>query len=338
MHKFSDGELSSYLASKIAGFGRITSVERFKAGQSNPTYLIDTSEGRFVMRAKPPGKLLKGAHAVDREFRVLSALANTDVPVPAVFHLSEDDSPIGTQFYVMDFVEGRILWDPALPDADDRAGIYDAMNQTLVALHKVDPEAVGLSDFGRPGNYFARQLTTWGKAYKAAETDPLPAADWLFDWLTEHMPEDDGLSCITHGDYRLDNMVFDAEAPTVKALLDWELSTLGHPFADLAYQMMMWGVPNSGRFKGLGGIDRAALGLPSNEAYAALYLERTGFKAPQSWSFYLAFMHFRFLAILQGVLARALQGNAANPMGHQEMRMAVEWLAMAGKSEASRAA
>ncbi|MEM8980441.1 MAG: phosphotransferase family protein [Pseudomonadota bacterium] len=332
MHQFSQDALARELSSHIPGFSKISGMRRFKAGQSNPTYQIDTPERTYVLRAKPPGKLLKGAHAVDREYRVMRALHQSDVPVPEVFYLSGETSALGAQFFVMEHIEGRIFWDPALPEIPARPEIYDAMNTTLAALHRVDPETVGLGDYGPPSGYYARQLATWGRAYKAAETEPLPDADWLQAWLLEAMPADDGLVCLTHGDFRLDNMIFAPDTARVSALLDWELSTLGHPFADLAYQMMMWRMPHAGPFKGLGGLDRAALNLPSDALYTERYIARTGFSAPESWVFYLVFAHFRFLAILQGVLARALQGNAANPLGNAETRSAVEWLASAGKA------
>ena len=210
-----------------------------------------------MLRAKPLGRLLKSAHAVDREFRVMKALSQTDVPVPKMLHLSGDESPMGTQFFVMEFLDGRIFWDPALPELaqKDRAPIYDAMNAALAALHSVDPALLGLSDYGKPGNYFERQVSRWSQQYKAAETQSLPDADYIMNWLTANMPEDDGASAIVHGDYRIDNMIFAKESPQILALLDWELSTLGHPLADLAYQCMHWRLPNAAEFKGLAGID-----------------------------------------------------------------------------------
>ena len=328
MHAFDAKKLETYLAAKVEDFTTLTEIERFKAGQSNPTYKVSSGSNTFVLRAKPPGKLLKGAHLVDREFQVMHALARTDVPVPKVHHLSGEDTPLGTQFFVMDFVPGRIFWDPLVKDANS---IYDAMNATLAKLHLVNVDAVGLSTIGRYGKYYARQFAIWDRAYRAAETEPLPDVDWLAAWISDHMPDDDGLLCLTHGDFRIDNMIFDIHRPQVVALLDWELSTLGHPFSDLAYQMMHWSLPNAGVFKGLGEIDRSAWGLPHNHAYIARYLARTGFAPPESWTFFFVFAHFRFLAILQGVLARGLQGNAANPLGSSETRSAVEWLAEEGR-------
>jgi aminoglycoside phosphotransferase (APT) family kinase protein len=229
--------LAPYLEAHVPGFSGLKSIEKFKSGQSNPTYLLTADSGRFVLRAKPPGQLLKSAHQVDREFRVMSALADTKVPVPKMLFLSPEDTPIGRMFYVMAFVEGRILWDPALPEAsgnEERSAIYDAMNKTLAALHDVDIEAVGLGDFGRPGSYFERQLGRWTSQYRASETGTVEAMERLISWLEAQLPPDDGLVGLVHGDYRLDNMIFSPHRPEVVAVLDWELSTLGHPYADLA--------------------------------------------------------------------------------------------------------
>ncbi|WP_027037640.1 phosphotransferase family protein [Mesorhizobium ciceri] len=308
--------LAPYLEANIPGFSGLAAVEKFKSGQSNPTYLLTAASGRYVLRAKPPGQLLKSAHQVDREFRVMSALAGTAVPVPAMLHLSAEDSPIGRMFYVMDFLDGRIFWDPALPEARDneeRAAIYNAMNHTLAALHEVDVEAVGLGDFGRPGNYFERQLARWTSQYRASETGTVTDMDQLIAWLETHMPADDGRISLVHGDYRLDNLIFAPDRPTVLAVLDWELSTSGHPFADIAYQCMQWRLPHASGFRGLGGIDRAALGLPSETDYVASYCRRRGLSGIGNWTFFLAFSFFRLAAICQGVFKRALDGNASNP-------------------------
>lgn len=313
---FDTKALGAYLADAIPGFGRLETVEKFATGQSNPTYLLTAQGRRYVLRAKPPGTLLKSAHQVDREFRVMQALAATDVPVPRVLHLSPEESPLGRMFYVMDHVEGRIFWDPALPEIarpGERAAIYDAMNETLTSLHAVDPQDVGLSDFGRPGNYFERQFTRWSGQYRASETAPIPAMDRLAEWLAGAMPPDDGAVAIVHGDFRLDNMIFHPSEPRVVALLDWELSTLGHPLADLAYQCMQWRLPHSSSFRGLGGVDRAALGIPSEQAYVAAYCRRRGLERIDHWTFLLAFSFFRLAAILQGVYRRAMDGNASNP-------------------------
>ena len=308
--------LAPYLEAEIPGFSGLASIEKFRSGQSNPTYLITAASGRYVLRAKPPGQLLKSAHQVDREFRVMKALAGTAVPVPEMLHLSAEDSPIGRMFYVMDFLDGRIFWDPALPEASDnaeRAAIYDAMNGTLAALHDVDVDAVGLGDFGRPGNYFERQLARWTSQYRASETGIIADMDRLIAWLETHLPAEDGLVSLVHGDYRLDNLIFAPDQPRVIAVLDWELSTSGHPFADIAYQCMQWRLPHASGFRGLGGIDRAALGLPSEEDYVAAYCRRRGLGGIGNWTFFLAFSFFRLAAICHGVYKRALDGNASNP-------------------------
>ena len=339
MHSFDHDELQSYLAGHVAGFTTLDAIDKFSDGQSNPTYKLTSGERRFVLRAKPPGKLLKSAHQVDREFRVMKALGPTDVPVPRMLHLSGDTSPMGTQFFVMEMVEGRIFWDPALPDLDTaaRGRIYDSMNAALAALHSVDPEAVGLGDFGKPGNYFERQVGRWSGQYRDAQTDPLPDADWVIDWLAANMVADDGASAIVHGDFRIDNMIFHPAEERVIALLDWELSTLGHPLADLAYQCMHWRLPHAGHFRGLAGVDRAAQGLPSEEDYVALYCERRGIARPDNWQFYVVFSYFRLLAILQGVLKRALDGNASNPRNTEMTRKVIEIMAQEARALASSA-
>lgn len=308
--------LAPYLETHVKGFQTLQSVRKFNAGQSNPTYLIEAESGRYVLRAKPPGELLKSAHQVDREYRVMNALRNTAVPVPEMLHLSGEDSPIGRMFYVMAFVEGRILWDPALPELpsnDERTAFSNAMNEVLAALHDVDVEAVGLGDFGKPGNYFERQLSRWSSQYRASETDRIENMDRLIEWLEKHLVPDDGRVSLVHGDYRLDNMMFAPDKPKVIAVLDWELSTLGHPFADISYQCMQWRLPNNSGFRGLGGIDRKALGLPTEEEYVASYCARRGLPGIDNWIFYLAFSFFRLAAICQGVYKRALDGNASNP-------------------------
>lgn len=307
--------LAPYLEREIDGFSGLQSIEKFKSGQSNPTYLLTAKSGRYVLRAKPPGQLLKSAHQVDREFRVMRALAETDVPVPRMLHLADEDSPIGRMFYVMSFVEGRIFWDPALPELSgkERAAIYDAMNATLAALHDVDIDAVGLADYGKPGSYFERQLGRWTSQYRASETEPSAEMETLIAWLEENRPTDDGRLALVHGDYRLDNMMFAPDRPDVIAVLDWELSTLGHPFADIAYQCMQWRLPHQSGFKGLGGIDRATIGLPSEEDYVAAYCRRRNLPGIDNWTFLLAFSFFRLAAICQGVYKRALDGNASNP-------------------------
>ena len=325
-----EAALGPYLARHVDGFGSLVSIDKFKAGQSNPTYLVNATGGKFVLRAKPPGELLKSAHQVDREYRVMKALWPTPVPVPRVLHLADEDSPIGRMFFVMEYLDGRVLWDPALPDArdnDDRATIYDAMNATLAALHDVDIEAVGLSDFGKPGSYFERQFARWTSQYRASETGRVEAMERLIDWLETNQPPDDGIVGLVHGDYRLDNMMFAKDAARVIAVLDWELSTLGHPYADLAYQCMQWRLPHSSGFRGLGGLDRAALGIPSEGDYVAAYCRRRGIDAIGNWTFYLAFSFFRLAAICQGVYKRALDGNASNPEKAKTYGDAVKLLA-----------
>lgn len=308
--------LGPYLEKEIPGFHRIGTITKFNAGQSNPTYMIEAQSGRYVLRSKPPGELLKSAHQVDREYRVIKALGATDVPVAPVYHLSGDDSPIGRMFYVMGFVEGRILWDPALPDIADKAervAIYDAMNSVLATLHDVDYRAIGLADFGKPGNYYERQLSRWSGQYRASETETVPEMEKLLSWLDTHLVPDDGIVSLVHGDYRIDNMIFANDRPEVLAVLDWELSTLGHPYADIAYQCMQWRLPNNSGFRGLGGIDRKAAGIPSEEDYVAAYCARRGLDGIDNWTFYLAFSFFRLAAICQGVYKRSLDGNASNP-------------------------
>jgi aminoglycoside phosphotransferase (APT) family kinase protein len=307
--------LGSYLADKIPGFTLPLSTEKFAGGQSNPTFKLSTPDASYVLRRKPPGELLKSAHAVDREYRVITALNGSAVPVPKTHLLCEDDSIIGSMFYVMEYMEGRILWDPTVPEARDnadRAAIYDGMNKTMAALHNVNVEAVGLADYGRAGNYFERQLSRWSKQYKASEIEDIPQMNTLMDWLPKNMPPDDGTIGLVHGDYRLDNMMFHPTEPEVIALLDWELSTLGHPLADLANQCMAWMLPREGRVKGLAGVDRSALGIPSDEEYIARYCERTERDGIQNWSFYLAFSLFRLAAILQGIRKRAEIGTASS--------------------------
>jgi len=321
-------KLAAYLEAQVPGFKGPLSAEKFAGGQSNPTFKITAASGEYVLRRKPPGELLKSAHAVDREFRVLSALADTDVPVAAVYHLCEDDAVIGSMFYLMEFKQGRVLWDPALPDMSNqqRAAIFDEMNRVLVALHSVDIEAVGLQDYGRPGNYFARQISRWTRQYQASEIETIADMDRLIKWLPENTPEDDGMLVLAHGDFRLDNIMFDASEPRAIALLDWELSTLGHPYADLAYQCMQLRLDNSSVLAGLGGIDRQALGIPSEEEYVARYCERMGLGLIPDWNFYMAFSMFRFAAILEGVGQRALGGNASSDKASQ-MRELVRPLA-----------
>ena len=331
--------LGPYLAERIDGFGTLQSAEKFADGQSNPTFRLVTDRHQFVLRRKPAGPVLPSAHAVDREYRVMSALAETAVPVPRMRLLCEDESVIGTIFFVMDFVEGEIHFDAqlkAITDPARRSAIYDQMNQVLADLHSVDLAAVGLTDYGRPGNYFERQLNRWSKQYRASETEQIAAMEQLMAWLPENMPEDDGRVSLIHGDYRLDNMMFAAGGSEVIALLDWELSTLGHPFSDLAYQCMQLRGPNDpalGNLSGLGGLDRAELGIPSEEAYVASYCARMGISEIPNWPFYLAFGFFRFAAILQGIMKRYQEGSASSTqaltygkMARPMAELAIEYL------------
>lgn len=312
----SAGALGAYLDKNITGFRGFRQIQKFAAGQSNPTYHITAESGAYVLRAKPPGKLLRSAHLVEREYRVMAALAKTDVPVPQVFHLSPDEvSPIGRAFFIMEYLDGRVLWDPALPKlkVDERRAVCDAMNATLAALHEVDPMAVGLGDFGKPGNYFARQTDRWMQQYRASVATLRPDMERLIKWLEDNMPSDDGQVSLVHGDFRLDNMMFAPDRPTIIGLLDWELATLGHPLADLAYQCMQWRLPHDAGMRGLGGLDRQTLGLPDEAEYIASYCARRGIATPENWPFYLGFSFFRLAAILEGVVSRAKAGNASNP-------------------------
>ncbi|MBX3677874.1 MAG: phosphotransferase [Rhodocyclaceae bacterium] len=313
-HAFDTGRLADWLRANVEGYSGELAVEQFKGGQSNPTFLLSAGNRKYVMRRKPPGKLLPSAHAVDREYRVISALAKTDVPVARSYALCQDDAVIGTAFYVMDYVEGRILWDPALPGMQpaERTAIFDEMNRVIAALHNVDYASVGLADYGKPGSYFARQIDRWSKQYRASETEKIEAMDNLMAWLPANIPAGDETS-IVHGDYRLDNVIFHPSEPRILAVIDWELSTLGHPLSDFAYHCMTWRL-SPGQFRGLQGHDLAALGIPGEADYVALYCRRTGRESipAAEWEYYLAFNMFRLTAILQGIMARAMQGNAAS--------------------------
>ena len=307
--------VAAWARANVAGFEGPVRAEKLETGQSNPTYRLVAASGRYVLRRKPPGKLLKSAHAVDREFRVQSALAGTDVPVPRMRALCEDDAVIGSAFYVMDEVPGRNFEDPRLPGLSpaERGAIVSEMARVLAAIHTVDVDAIGLSDYGRAGNYYERQVSRWTQQYRASETEAIPDMDALIDWLAANMPPDDGRRTLVHGDYRIDNLLFAPDGPACAAVLDWELSTLGHPFADLAAVVMQWRRPPGVEGRGLAGVDRDALGLPSDEAFVADYCARVGLDGIAGFGFYLAFCFFRMAAILQGVKRRALDGNASNP-------------------------
>jgi aminoglycoside phosphotransferase (APT) family kinase protein len=312
--RFDVSRLESYLSAHVDGFSGKLEVEQFKGGQSNPTYRLSAGGKRYVMRSKPApqAKLLPSAHAVEREFRVISALGKTDIPVPRTYALCEDEGVIGRAFYIMDCVEGRVLWDQTLPGManTERRAIYDEMNRVIAALHKIDFEAIGLADYGRPGNYFARQIGRWSKQYQASETEKIEAMDNLIAWLPNNIPAGDE-TAIVHGDYRLDNLIFHPAEPRILAILDWELSTLGHPLADFSYHCMSWHIA-PGNFRGIGGLDLKALGIPTEEEYVAEYCRRTGRKRIDNWDFYLAYNMFRIAGILQGIMKRAVDGTAAS--------------------------
>jgi aminoglycoside phosphotransferase (APT) family kinase protein len=307
--------LEAWLAQHLPGAAGPLEAEKFSGGQSNPTYRLTTPAGRYVLRRKPPGTLLKSAHAVEREFRVQRALAGSGVPVAKMHALCEDARVIGSAFYIMEEVAGRIFDAPLMPGLarKERGAIIDAMNRVLAAIHDVDLGATGLEDYGPSGNYYRRQADRWAAQYRATATEDLPEMEALIDWLDAHMPEEDGQRCLVHGDYRLDNLIFDPEVPEVRAVLDWELSTTGHPYADLAAVLMQWSMPATPEGRGLAGVDRAALGLWPDEAFVARYCERRGIAPIGDFRFYLAFAYFRMAAIVQGVKKRALSGNAADP-------------------------
>jgi len=304
--------LEPWLAAHVPGFRGPLAAERFAGGQSNPTYKLTSGSGAYVLRRKPSGTLLPSAHAVDREYRVMRALARTAVPVPQVHALCEDAGVIGSAFYVMEFLDGRIFWDQRLPEVGvaERGVMFDSMNQVIAALHSLDPGAVGLGDFGRPGNYLARQIARWSRQYQASETDKQPAMDALIEWLPRHLPAE-AEARIVHGDYRMDNLVFHKTEPVVVGVLDWELSTTGDALADFAYHAMMWRVSPE-LFRGLAGVDFASLNIPTEAEYVAAYCRRTGRPAVENWEFYIVYSLFRLAAILQGIAKRALDGTAAS--------------------------
>jgi aminoglycoside phosphotransferase (APT) family kinase protein len=322
-HAFDLARLETWLALHLPEFEGPLTVEQFKGGQSNPTYKLVTPSRAYVMRTKPGpvAKLLPSAHAIEREFRVMNALALTPVPVACMHVLCEDEAVLGRAFYIMEFVPGRVFWEQALPSLDKprRAEIYDEMNRVIAALHSVDVRAVGLTDFGKPGNYFSRQIGRWSKQYVASITEPIPEMDRLIDWLPANLPPsalDETEVSIVHGDYRLDNLIFHPDEPRIVAVLDWELSTIGHPLADFSYHAMSWHIP-PGTFRGIGGMDTAELGIPSERAYIERYCQRTERGDPElllaDWNFYLAYNLFRLAAITQGIARRVVDGTAASP-------------------------
>ena len=311
-HRFDVDALERYLAVQMPGFAGPLTVTQFKGGQSNPTFMLSAGGRQYVLRRKPPGKLLPSAHAVDREYRVLKALHGSDVPVAKPHVLCTDENVIGTMFYVMDCVHGRVLWDPSLPGMarEERRAIFDEMNRVIAALHKVDYEAVGLGDYGKPGSYLERQIARWTKQYRASETERIEAMENLIEWLPKNIPPGEETT-IVHGDYRLDNTIFHPTEPKMLAVLDWELSTLGHPIADFAYHCMTWRLTPA-EFRGMLGLDFDALGIPPEEEYVELYCRRTGRSGIPNWDFYMAYNMFRLAGILQGIMGRVVEGTASN--------------------------
>jgi aminoglycoside phosphotransferase (APT) family kinase protein len=307
--------LGSYLRSQVEGFSGELEIAQFKGGQSNPTFKLTAGGRHYVLRTKPApaAKLLPSAHAIDREFRVMDALSRAGFPAARQYALCLDEAVIGRAFYLMEFIDGRVLWDQSLPGMTpaQRGAIYDEMNRVIAQLHSLDYQALGLESFGKPGNYFARQIDRWTKQYKAAETEPIPAMESLIDWLPKHIPAGE-ITTIVHGDFRLDNLIFHPTEPRILAVLDWELSTLGHPLADFSYHCMSWHI-TPGLFRGIGGLDLAALGIPPEDEYVARYSERTGIAIDkQDFRFYLAYNMFRMAGILQGIMKRYQDGTASS--------------------------
>lgn len=311
--------LQRYLSQTVPDIGTIQSAEKFAGGQSNPTYRLHCEGQDYVLRSKPPGKLLKSAHAVEREFKVMGALAGSEVPVPAVFHLCEDLDVIGSIFFIMSYENGSIFWDPALPElkTHERVSLYQDAIRVLAALHSLDPARIGLADFGRPGNYFQRQIKRWTDQYRASETGSIDAMESLMQWLNRETPDEDGQSALIHGDYRLDNLIMMPDNTRIQAVIDWELSTLGHPLADLAYFCMCLRMPHHEQIRGLAGVERSTLGIPPEADLVRQYCTLRGIQPISHWPFYLAFSFFRLAAICQGVLKRALDGNASSEQAHQ---------------------
>lgn len=311
-HRFDVASLERYLREHVEDFSGKLEVEQFKGGQSNPTFLLKAGDRRYVLRRKPPGKLLPSAHAVDREYRVITALHRSGFPVAKTYCLCEDDSIIGTAFYVMDYVSGRVLWEPSLPqlNIEERGRHFDELNRVIALLHSIDYAGIGLADYGKPGNYIERQVNRWIKQYRASETEHIEAMENLIAWLPKNIPSGDETT-IVHGDYRLDNVMFHPSEPRILAVLDWELSTLGHPLADFSYHCMTWRL-TPGQFRGMMGIDFKALGIPTEQEYVAAYCRRTGREGIANWDFYMAYNMFRLAGILQGIMGRFKDGTAAS--------------------------
>jgi aminoglycoside phosphotransferase (APT) family kinase protein len=314
VHQIDAAALERYLVANVRGFAGPIELRQFQGGQSNPTYYVRAGSGEYVLRRKPPGKLLPSAHAVDREYRVITALQDTGVPVPRTYVLCEDPSVVGTPFYLMDCVHGRIFADPLLPGIApaERTALYDHFAEVLARLHKVDWKAVGLEDFGRPGNYFARQIHRWTTQYRASETEKIEAMERLIEWLPTHIPQDDMVT-VVHGDYRPGNMVVHPTEPRVVAVLDWELSTLGHPLGDLSYTCVPYRIGPGETLGGVGGLDLRAMGIPTEEDYVASYCRKAGRGPIDGWYFYIAFALFRLGAIAQGIMGRVRDGTANDP-------------------------
>jgi aminoglycoside phosphotransferase (APT) family kinase protein len=338
--RFAEAPLADYLAQQIDDFARPLTIRQFRGGQSNPTYELTTPNRKYVLRRKPPGKLLPSAHAVDREYRIIAALYPTGFPVAKPYVLCEDESVIGTAFYVMACVEGRIFWGPLMPGVSprERFAVYDAMNATLARLHMLDYEKLGLGDFGKPGNYIGRQIARWTKQYLASETEPIPEMNRLIDWLPKHLPQEERSTAV-HGDFRLDNMILHPTRPEILAVLDWELSTIGDPMADFTYHLMQWQMPPDISTSGAGSlldVDVTSLGIPEMDAYVAMYCRRTGRAGIPNLEYYAAYNFFRLAGILQGIVGRVRDGTAANENAAQSAA-AVRPLAQRGWYFAQRA-
>ena len=321
-HRFDIANLERYLRDHVEGFPGNLEVEQFKGGQSNPTFMLKAGPRRYVLRRKPPGKLLPSAHAVDREHRVITALHASGFPVAKTYCLCMDDAVIGTAFYVMDYVAGRVLWEPSLPHLpkDQRGAYFDELNRVIALLHSLDYASIGLSDYGKPGNYIERQINRWTKQYRASETERIEAMENLIEWLPKNIPAGDETT-IVHGDYRMDNVMFHPTEPKILAVLDWELSTLGHPLADFSYHCMTWRL-TPGQFRGMMGVDFKALGIPTEQEYVESYCRRTGRDGIPNWDFYMAYNMFRLAGILQGIMGRVKDGTAASAYAMEQGKRA----------------